>query len=53
LGPRCRREWVTDFATYRTFFGVGASFFDFDGDGQTNSSDFAEFRHRFGITVGP
>lgn len=42
-----------DFATFRTFFGLGASIFDFDGDAQSNSSDFAEFRKRFGISLAP
>lgn len=42
-----------DFATFRTFFGIGPSFLDFNNDGQTNSDDFAEFRKRFGITLGP
>jgi len=41
----------TDFATFRTFFGIGPSFFDFNNDGQTNSDDFAEFRKRFGLMV--
>lgn len=40
-----------DFATFRTFFGLGPSIFDFDGDGQTNSNDFAEFRKRFGLMI--
>jgi len=43
----------TDFAVFRTFFGLGSSMFDFDNDGQTNSNDFAEFRKRFGITLMP
>jgi hypothetical protein len=43
----------TDFAAFRTFFGLGASIFDFTGDGLTNSNDFAEFRKRFGITLAP
>jgi len=43
----------SDFAVFRTFFGLGASMFDFTGDGQTNSNDFAEFRKRFGISVVP
>jgi hypothetical protein len=41
----------TDFATFRTFFGIGPSFSDFNNDGQTNSDDFAEFRKRFGLTI--
>jgi uncharacterized delta-60 repeat protein len=41
----------TDFATFRTFFGIGPSFFDFNNDGQTNSGDFAEFRKRFGLMI--
>jgi hypothetical protein len=41
----------TDFAAFRTTFGMGASIFDFDNDGQTNSNDFAEFRKRFGLTI--
>jgi hypothetical protein len=41
----------TDFAVFRTFFGLGASMFDFNGDAQTNSNDFAEFRKRFGVSV--
>jgi len=41
----------TDFATFRTFFGIGPSFFDFNNDGQTNSDDFAEFRKRFGLMI--
>jgi len=41
----------TDFATFRTFFGVGPSIFDFNNDGQTNSDDFAEFRKRFGLMI--
>ena len=36
---------------FRTFFGLGASIFDFDGDGNTNSNDFAEFRKRFGLMI--
>ena len=40
-----------DFAAFRTFFGLGASIFDFNNDGQTNSNDFAEFRKRFGLTI--
>lgn len=43
----------SDFATFRSFFGLGASIFDFNNDNQTNSNDFAEFRKRFGITLGP
>ena len=43
----------TDFAALRTFFGLGASIFDFNGDNQTNSGDFAEFRKVFGITLVP
>ena len=43
----------SDFAVFRTFFGLGASIFDFDGNNQTNSNDFAEFRKRFGITLVP
>ena len=53
MGSRCRHECVTDFAAFRTFFGLGASIFDFNNDNQTNSTDFAEFRKRFGITVVP
>jgi subtilisin-like proprotein convertase family protein len=41
----------TDFAMFRTFFGLGASIFDFTNDGLTNSNDFAEFRKRFGLTI--
>jgi parallel beta-helix repeat protein len=41
----------SDFAVFRTFFGVGASMFDYDNDGQTNSNDFAEFRKRFGLSI--
>jgi len=40
-----------DFATFRSFFGIGTSFFDFNNDGQTNSDDFAAFRLRFGLMV--
>jgi len=43
----------TDFAVFRTFFGLGSSIFDFNNDGQSNSNDFAEFRKRFGITLAP
>jgi len=43
----------SDFAAFRSSFGLGASNFDFDGDGQTNSNDFAEFRKRFGISLAP
>lgn len=42
-----------DFAVFRTFFGLGASIFDFTADGLTNSIDFAEFRKRFGISLSP
>lgn len=41
----------TDFGVFRTFFGLGASIFDFNGDNVTNSNDFAEFRRRFGLTI--
>jgi hypothetical protein len=41
----------TDFATFRTFFGLGSSVFDFNNDSQTNSNDFAEFRKRFGLAI--
>jgi len=41
----------TDFASFRTFFGIGPSYFDFNNDGQTNSNDFAEFRKRFGLMI--
>jgi hypothetical protein len=41
----------TDFAAFRTFFGIGPSMFDFDNDGQTNAGDFAEFRTRFGLMI--
>src|SRR5262249_20171749 len=41
----------TDFASFRTFFGIGPSMFDFNDDGQTNSDDFAEFRKRFGLMI--
>jgi hypothetical protein len=40
-----------DFATLRTFFGLGTSLFDFNNDGQTNSNDFIEFRRRFGLMI--
>jgi len=40
-----------DFATFRTFFGIGPSMFDFNNDGQTNSDDFAKFRKRFGLMI--
>jgi len=43
----------TDFAVFRSFFGLGASMFDFNNDFQTNSTDFAEFRKRFGVTLMP
>jgi hypothetical protein len=43
----------TDFANFRSFFGLGPSIFDYNNDGQTNSGDFAEFRKRFGITLVP
>jgi len=42
-----------DFAVFRSFFGIGPSFFDFQNDSQTNSDDFAEFRKRFGVTLTP
>lgn len=41
----------TDFAMFRSFFGLGASIFDFNNNAQTNSDDFAEFRKRFGLVV--
>jgi hypothetical protein len=41
----------TDFAAFRSSFGLGSSMFDFNNDGQTNSNDFAEFRKRFGLAV--
>lgn len=41
----------TDFATFRSFFGLGASIFDFNNDGQTNANDFGEFRKRFGLSI--
>jgi len=43
----------SDFAFFRSIFGLGASIFDLNSDGQTNSADFAEFRKRFGITLVP
>jgi uncharacterized protein (DUF2141 family) len=39
----------TDFAVFRTYFGLGASMFDFNNDGQTNAADFSQFRLRFGL----
>lgn len=39
-----------DFAMFRTFFGLGASIFDFNDDGNTSSDDFAAFRLRFGLS---
>lgn len=41
----------SDFGVFRTFFGLGASIFDFTADGSTNSNDFAEFRKRFGLSI--
>jgi len=40
----------TDFALFRTVFGVAGPNFDFDGSGVVNSNDFAEFRKRFGLS---
>jgi hypothetical protein len=51
LGLRLIRECGNTFVALRTDFGLGASIFVFNGDGQTNSNDFAEFRKRFGIKV--
>jgi hypothetical protein len=44
---------ATDFANFRTVFGLGSSIFDFNKDGQTNAADFAQFRARFGLTLVP
>lgn len=41
----------SDFAVFRTVFGVAGPTFDFDGDGVVSSNDFAEFRKRFGLTL--
>jgi hypothetical protein len=41
----------TDFAMFRTVFGVAGPTFDFDNNGVVNSNDFAEFRKRFGIAL--
>jgi len=41
----------SDFAVFRSYFGLGMSVFDYDGDNQTNSNDFAQFRKRFGLTI--
>jgi len=41
----------TDFAAFRSFFGLGSSIFDFNDDLLTNSNDFAEFRKRFGLML--
>jgi hypothetical protein len=43
----------TDFALFRTFFGIAGPAFDSDGNGVVNSDDFAEFRKRFGLTLMP
>lgn len=41
-----------DFAAFRSFFGLpGPSPFDFDNDLVTGSSDFNEFRKRFGLMI--
>jgi hypothetical protein len=40
----------SDFAQFRSVFGVAGPTFDFDGNGVVNSNDFAEFRKRFGLT---
>jgi hypothetical protein len=40
----------SDFAQFRTVFGVAGPTFDFDGNGVVNSNDFAEFRKRFGLS---
>lgn len=44
-------EMSPDFAVFRTFFGLGASIFDNNYDGQTNADDFTDFRKRFGLTL--
>jgi len=41
----------TDFAMFRTVFGVAGPIFDFDNNGVVNSNDFAEFRKRFGLSI--
>jgi len=41
----------TDFALFRSTFGLGASIFDFNYDSSTNSDDFSEFRKRFGLMI--
>jgi len=41
----------SDFAVFRSYFGLGMSMFDYDGDNQANSNDFAQFRKRFGLTI--
>lgn len=43
----------TDFAMFRSVFGVAGPVFDSDGNGVVNSNDFAEFRKRFGLTLVP
>lgn len=43
---------AADFAMFRSVYGTaGPSIFNFNNDGSTNSTDFAEFRKRFGITL--
>jgi len=39
----------TDFALFRSFFGIAGPLFDWDGNGNVNGTDFAEFRKRFGL----
>jgi len=36
---------------FRQVFGIPGNVFDFNNDGQTNSTDFVEFRKRFGLMI--
>lgn len=38
----------TEFAAFRSVFGLGPSIFD-DSDDETSTNDFAEFRKRFAV----